>query len=186
MKTSGQRLEIPASKSKIILMLLAALAFVAVGLWFVISPPAISNSFWGDPTKIAIVGYASIIVFGLCAFWLIRKIPDSKPALVIDDTGLVDNSGFVSAGEISWSDIEGISVIEIQRQKLIMVHVKNPKLYIERQTSVFKRKSMELNNKMYGTPISITANGLKISFESLWTILTQRWQQSRDGNLKND
>jgi hypothetical protein len=60
-----------------------------------------------------------------------------------------------------------------------MLQVKNPRQYIDRQTSLLKRKGMELNNKMYGTPISITPNGLKITFENLLTILTKKLQASR-------
>ena len=176
---SEQRIEISLSKSKIVLMLLGALTFVGIGLWFVIAPPTIENSFWGSPTKLAIVGYASIIFFGLCAFFLIRKLPDNKPGLIIDDIGLTDNSSGLSAGRILWSDIENISVIEIHKQKLIMLQVKNPQNYIDRQTSVFKRKNMELNNKMYGTPLSLTSNGLKTSFDELMKILIDKLQASR-------
>ena len=179
MTTSGHRIEIALSKKKIFLMLLGALAFVAIGLWFVISPPTISNSFWGNPTKIAIAGYASIIFFGLCAFVLIKKLPDNKPGLIIDQTGLTDNSSGVSAGQIFWSDIENISVIEIHRQKLIMLQVTNPQDYIDKQTSSFKRKMMQLNYKMYGTPLSITSNGLKVSFDELLSTLTDKFNAAR-------
>ena len=142
MTASGQRIVIELSKTKIFLMLLGALAFVAIGFWFVIAPPTIENSYWGNPNKIAFAGYASIIFFGLCAIFLIRKLPDIKPGLIIDDTGLIDNSSGLSAGQILWSDIENISVVEIHRQKLIMLHVKNPQHYIEKQASLFKRKSI--------------------------------------------
>ncbi len=179
MATSEQRIEISLSKKKIFLMLIGALAFVAIGLWFVISPPTISNSYWGNPTKISIAGYASIVFFGLCALVLIKKLPDNKPGLIIDQTGLTDNSSGVSAGQILWSDIEVISVIEIQRQKLIMLQVTNPQEYIDKQTSAFKRKMMQLNYKMYGTPLSITSNGLKISFEELLSILRDKLKAAR-------
>lgn len=53
--TTGQRIEIPLSKSKIISMLIGALIFVAIGLCFVVAPPKIDNSYWDNPTKIAIV-----------------------------------------------------------------------------------------------------------------------------------
>ena len=179
MTASGQKIEIGLSKSKIILMLFGALAFVALGLWFVIAPPTIENSYWGNATRIAIAGYASIIFFGLCAFFFILKLPDNKPGLIIDDTGLVDNSSGLSAGHILWTDIENISVIEIHRQKLIMLRVRNPQHYIDRQTSLFKRKGMELNNKMYGTPLSITANGLNTSFDELLSMITKKFQEIR-------
>lgn len=176
--TTGQRIEIPLSKSKLVLMLSGALAFVAIGLWFAIAPPTIDNSYWGNPVKMAIVGYASIIFFGLCAFYLIRKLPDSKPGLIVDHEGLTDNSSGLSAGRVLWADIVNLSVIQIHKQKLIMLHVKNPQEYIDRQTSLFKRKSMELNYKMYGTPLSITANGLQTSFEDLLSILTNKLEET--------
>jgi len=179
MTTSEKTIEIPLNKSRIIIMLLGALAFVAIGFWFVIAPPTIENSYWGSPVKIAIAGYASILFFGLGALFLIRKLPDNRPGLIITDTGLVDNSSGLSVGQISWCDIESVSVIEIHRQKLIMLNVKNPQHYIDRQTSLFKRKSMALNHKMYGTPISITVNGLKIPFESLLTLITDKLQENR-------
>jgi hypothetical protein len=190
--TTGQRIEIPLSKSNIILMLIGALVFVAVGLWFIIAPPKIENSYWGNPTKVAIVGYASIIFFGVCAAALTRKLPDSKPGLTIDDIGLTDNSSGLAAGHILWTDIENISVLEIHKQRLIMLEVKNPQDYIGRQKSFLKRKGMEFNYKMYRTPLSITANGLKIPFHELLALVTQKFQdtrtnsQLRSGAIKAD
>jgi hypothetical protein len=179
MTASPQKVEIALSKSKIVLMLFGALIFVAIGLLFVISPPVVQNAFWGDPAKIAIAGYGSIIFFGLCAFLFLRKLPDKQPGLIIDDKGLIDNSSGLSAGHVLWSDIENISVIEIHMQKLIMLHVTNPQHYINRQPSLLKRKGMQFNKKMYGTPLSITSNGLKISFDKLFNLLTDKLQESR-------
>jgi hypothetical protein len=175
---TGHRIEIPLSKSKLVMMSAAALAFVAIGLWFVIAPPKIGNAYWGNPTRIAIVGYAAIIFFGMCAVFFIRKLSDTKPGLVIDDEGLIDNSGGLSAGRILWEDIENISVLEMHRQKLLMVRVKNPQDYISRQKTSLKRKVMELNYKMYGTPLSITANGLKLPFQELLALVTQKFKET--------
>ena len=176
---SGQRIEIPLSKKKIALILLGALVFVAIGLWFVIAPPTIKNSYWSNPAKIVIAGYAAIVFFGICAIFCIRKLSDNKPGLIFDDTGLVDNSSGLSAGHILWADIENFSVIEIHKQKLIMLRVKNPRYYIDRERNFLKRKGMELNNKMYGTPLSITSNGLKTSLDNLLTMLNDKLLESR-------
>jgi hypothetical protein len=177
--TTGQRIEIPLSKSKIVLMFIGALTFVAIGLWFLIAPPQIENSYWGNPTRIAIAGYASIIFFGLCAVVLMRKLHDNKPGLIIDDTGLTDNSSGLSAGHILWTDIENISVLEIHKQRLLMLEVSNPKDYIDKQNSLFKRKGMALNYKMYGTLLSLTANGLKVPFTELLALVTERFRETR-------
>jgi len=172
-------IEIALSKSKIVLMLFGALIFVAIGLWFVIYPPNIENSNWGNPTKIAIGGYAAILFFGLCAIFIFRKLFDNKPGLIIDNKGLIDNSSGLSADHILWIDIEKISIIEIHGQKLIMLHVINPQHYIDSQKNSFKRKGMKLNSKLYGTPLCITANGLKISFDRLFALLTEKLNESR-------
>src|SRR5688500_9841106 len=178
MTITDQPIIIPLNKSKLIIMLAGALAFVGIGCWFVIDPPVIENSYWGNPARLAILGYASILFFGIVAVVLIRKLPDTKPGLIINDSGLHDNSGGLSAGHISWTDIEDISVLEIQRQRLIMIHVKNPEHYIERQKNLFKRKGMQMNHRMYGTPISISAGGLRTSFDELMRLLHTRLQQS--------
>lgn len=167
-----EKLEIPLSKKKITFMLAGSIAFVTMGLWLILKPPIIDNPVFGNPVLISVVGIAAVLFFGLCTFYAIRKLQDNKPGLTIDENGITDNSSGVSAGPILWNDIEKIAVVTIQRQKLIMLLVRNPQHYIDRQTSGFKRKMMALNYKMYGTPLCITSNGLKASFDKLFQLLT--------------
>ena len=154
MPLAEERIEIELDKKKLFLMLIGALIFVSIGFWFVISPPTIQNAFLGNPSRIAIIGYASIIFSGLCVFFLIQKLFDNKPGLIIDKNGIVDNS-VGSPRIVLWSEIESISVVNIHRQKLILIHIKNPQDYIVRQTNGFKRKMMAMNYKMYDAPISM-------------------------------
>lgn len=174
-----QQVAIPLSKRKLILLFIGSIVFVAAGLWFVINPPNISSPFFDNPTVIFVIGIASALFFGLCAVYLARKLQDNKPGLIIDNIGLTDNSSGVSAGQILWSDIDKITVLEIHQQKLIMLQVKNPQDYINKQTNGFKRKLMQFNFKMYGTPLSITSNSLQIKFDELLKILNERLNASR-------
>jgi hypothetical protein len=74
---------------------------------------------------------------GILATALAKKLPDPKPGLIIDNEYLFDNSGALSVGEIPWRDIEHISVMEIQKQKMLMVEVKNiPGFQGERSISI--------------------------------------------------
>ena len=174
-----ERIEIPLSKRKMILMLIGSIGFVVIGLWLILNPPAISNPFFGNPTRLLILGIAAILIFGFFTFYFARRLPENKPGLILDKVGLTDNSSGVFVGQILWSDIENISVIEIQGQKLILLEVKNPHDYIEKQTSGLKKKIMQMNFNMYGTPLSITSNSLKIKFEELLNILNDRFDISR-------
>lgn len=175
---SGQ-IEIPLSKNKLILMFLGSLIFVALGLWFVIKPPTISNRFLNNPTLILTVGIAAILFFGLCTIFLAKKLLDRTPGLTINDQGITDNSSGVSAGLIQWSDIVAITVENVANQRFIMVIVKNPNDYINRQTGFIKRKLMEINYKSYGSPISISANGLKSNFVELYKIILDKYNDSK-------
>src|SRR6476469_7936942 len=158
-----QQIEIQLSKIKLLLMLVGSLTFVGIGLWFVISQPTLHRySRTITPAELFIIGGEGIIFFGLCALVAIRKLADNRPGLIINDIGLTDNSSGVSGGQILWSDITDISILKMHRQKFIMLHVKNQQEYINRQTTKFKRKVMEINFNKFGSPLSISSNSLKI------------------------
>lgn len=171
----NEKIEIPLSKKKLMLLLVGSLVFVAAGIWFLLNPPKINNPFFGNPNFILIISIAAILFFGLMAFFIARKLPDNRPGLIIDQLGLIDNSSALSPGQVLWSDIENISVIEINRQKLILLDVKNPQDYIDRQSNGFKKKLMQINFNSYGTPLSITANSLQIEFDELFRLLNEKY-----------
>jgi hypothetical protein len=97
----------------------------------------------------------------------------------VDLFGIIDNSSGVAAGQIMWTDIDDVSIFQVSRQKLIILHIKNPDAYIKKQTSTFKRKAMTINYKMCGSLISITSNTLKISFDELFKIITDNFKANK-------
>lgn len=97
------------------------------------------------------------------------------PGLVIDDLGIEDYSSAVTGPKIYWKDITAIEVLIIKSQPLILFKVSNPQIYIDGAKG-FKRKMMALNYKWYGTPLSISANGLRISFEELLKLVSERFE----------
>lgn len=174
-------IQIPLSKQKITFLLLGALLFVVLGAWLVLQPEKFAHgpgSLLGRPT-VRVVGIAGILFFGICAVYAFRKLLDNKPGLIIDETGLTDNSGGVSAGHILWTDISDLSVISIQKQQFILLRVRNPQDYIDRQKGTFRKKMMQLNFKLYGSPLTITANGLKMTFAELHRLIAERVQAAR-------
>jgi hypothetical protein len=179
---NNETLVIPLSKAKLMLLFAGSMLFVILGLWFVKSPQSFISPLHRSITLIIVAGYASTIFFGLCAVFIFRKLFDTKAGIIIDSKGIHDNSSGVSAGFIPWSDISNISTIEVSRQKLIMIEVSNPDIYISRQTNFIAKKAAAINHKMYGSPISITASSLKYSFDDLYYTLRNRWQQSGVAN----
>ena len=175
--TLDEQIEIPLSKKKMVLTLLGAIAFVGLGLWFLINPPKISNPIFGNPTVIFIVGLASILFFGLVGITVFKKLSDTKAGLIINRQGIIDNSSGVSAGLVLWKDIEEIKVSQVMSQKFLMFIVQNPKDYLDKVSNPLKRKSMEMNYRSYGSPISISANSLQTDFEKLHKLLTENMRE---------
>lgn len=171
----SERIEIGLNRKKLVLILLGSTLFVAAGLWFVINTSSVNK----DPTYVKIVGMASILFFGCIFFFTIRKLLDKKPGLIIDNSGITDNASGVSAGYISWHDVEDIRVCQVRKEKFLMIIVRNPQDYLNRQSNGLKRRIMQQNHKYYGSPVSISANTLKIGFKELEDLLFTRLGEIR-------
>jgi hypothetical protein len=78
----------------------------------------------------------------------------------------------LAAGFIPWSEIIGAEIYQIQRQKMLIIKVRNPEEFIQRG-SLLKRITVKINSKMCGSPIAITSNTLKINFSELLSTFEQ-------------
>ncbi|PJE46011.1 MAG: hypothetical protein CUR34_11485 [Sediminibacterium sp.] len=175
--TKEEEIEIPLSKTKMILTFLGSIMFVGLGLWFLINPPKSNHWLFGNPTVIFITGIASVIFFGLVSITIFRKFSDKKPGLTINRQGIFDNSSGVSAGLIPWTDIQEIKISQVMSQKFLMLIVSNPEDYLEKVTNPLKRNAMKMNYKTYGSPISISSNALKTNFDDLHKMLIDKMKE---------
>ncbi len=116
-----QKIEIPISKEKLIKLLIGSLVFLGIGFWFVIGKPTINNAIFSNPTAVFGLGMVSIIFSTFSIFIMLKKLKDTKPGLVIDETGVTDNSSGVSAGHIPWGDITAIKTTQVFNQKFLMI-----------------------------------------------------------------
>jgi hypothetical protein len=170
------RIEIPLSKVKLTLMLIAAIAFVAIGFYLVIyqrvSPIFRSHIF---NTTASIAG---ILFFGIGAFFILLKLKDNRPGIIIDKKGLDINASAASFGLVKWDEIEDVKAVKYQNQDLLLILVKNPEEYIGIQKNMIVRKAMELSWKYLNTPITISANGLKCNFDQLKNIVQAKYKEN--------
>ncbi len=184
MNSSDER-TIELSKTKIALAILGTCAFVAIGIWLLsLDAESIRFSrnfglFFNNPTYVYGLGFMSIIIFGILALFFFRKLFDKQPGLVFTNLGIVDNASAVSAGFIPWSEVLGSEIFEMQRQKMLIIMVKDPEKYVDRGNAV-QRTLNKANYKMCGSPITISANALKINFSELLDLFDQ--YQRKYGN----
>ena len=168
-------IQIPLSKTKLFLLLAASCIITASAIWMLIKPPLPTDFFYGSKFAIELIGTLSILFFGAAILFYLNKLRDSKPGLIISHEGLIDNSSAVAAGLIPWQDIRQIKEVAVFQEKFLMILVTNPNDYIEKQTNRIKRKAMEINYQMYGSPIGLSANGLQIRFPELKELLEKNF-----------
>lgn len=168
---------IELSKKKIFLIILGSCAFVALGIWLYSLDAATIRALrrFNNPVLVHGIGLVSIVFFGLCGLYALIKLFDKKPGLVFSNSGIVDNASGVSAGLIPWSEVTGSEIFEVQKQKMLIIKVRNPQKYIERG-GLLKRAMNKANYKMCGSPIAISSNALKINFSELLALFN-RYQQ---------
>ena len=169
--------EIKLSKSKLSLMAIGSIAFIVSGVNFALSPSRFVSSLFRSPSMIFISGITAIIFFSFVGYYLLKKLFDKTPGLIISDKGIVDNSGALSAGFIPWSDIKGIKETIVAKQKFITVVVRNPQFYIHRQPTRLKRWLMKRNYQWFGSAIGISANGLKYNYDELKALIQTEFEK---------
>ena len=175
-----EEVKIPLSKTQIIFMFIGALLFVVAGIWVIAIPtskvelPGILRVV--PPPMFALVGIASIVFFGWCSISISFKIFSNKPGLVLNKDSFWDNSSGSSAGHIPWSNVLEIGTLEVASQHLITILISNPEEIIEKQ-GFTARFWMKQNYKIYGTPIHISANALKIKHKELFRLLKDKYDE---------
>ncbi len=172
---------IQTSKTKTLLLVVGSIGFVALGAWFLSLDPTeieskccFNNSFF-----LYAVGIASVGFFGLCAIAAIWRLFSSKPGLIVNSKG-IELFAIGPSTFIPWPDVSGFSKVEVQGQKLLVVHLHNPQKYME-TGGKFRRSMAAASYKMIGSPISISSNSLAISFEGLYELCETYFQRYANG-----
>lgn len=118
----------------------------------------------------AIIILISFIMAVLGIIGLVRLIQEKYMAFFISSDGLNDVSTGHNYGVIMWRDVTKIRImndVENPKHKYIVLKVKNPQEYIDRETLDAKKRSMMLKLHYYGSPICFSNRGINCTFEEL-------------------
>src|SRR5689334_20773562 len=170
-----ERIEIKLSKIKSILTFFGSVAFVLVSFWL-IGYADQQDSY--TPTFVKGAGYIGLIFFGLCALYIFYKLFDTKPGLVIDDNGILDNSSVASGHIIKWDKIVGLRIGQVNSTKFILIDLVDPDEFMQEIKGI-KKTLMWGTYKMYGTPTSIANTTLNCDFDELYNLIDKRLQSKR-------
>lgn len=177
------KIEIRLNKLRIARLMLGSAVFVAIGVWMLIHEPQVKNGVMNQPVVKAILATSALVFFGASFLIYLVKLINTKPALIIDDIGITDNTSFTSGGFIPWNDIDGFKHLTIQKQHFLAVLVKHPEQYLHRTGNLLVKKSMQWNLKQFGTPVTIPTRMMKTGSDELYTLLSGKLQARKNVHL---
>ncbi|TGE06581.1 STM3941 family protein [Hymenobacter fodinae] len=140
------------SRKRHALLTLGALAFVAMGVFMIVT-----KGNWG-------LGLITIVFFGAGAAVGAWQFLDTRPRLRITDEGILDRT--LGVGLIPWTDITDAYVRSINQENFVCLHVRDEQAYLSR-LSPLKRKLAGANAALGFTPLSINLSGVDLNPEQL-------------------
>jgi hypothetical protein len=153
----NERIEIETAPMKMALLGFGALGFVATGVWIVRTTP--SGAF------IHLIGWASIVFFGLCAALVVQQVLTLRgPVVVIDRRGILDRR--VSDEMIPWDKVQAISTWSHQNNKTMILKL-DADFDAAFPTKRITRMTRGINAKLGADGIAINPSGLMLSYDKL-------------------
>lgn len=171
------KIEIPLSKLKILFVIVGSALFVFSGLYICTTISDGQTRY--NPIFLKAVGIVGILFFGATGLYGIKKMFETGVGLIIDENGITDNTNAYGIGLIKWTDITAIKTKQVMRTKFLLIYTNDPNKILDSVTGI-KRKFMNGNLKMYGTPFSKTSNTLKYNFEDLERLLNGQLNKQRE------
>lgn len=94
--------------------------------------------------------------------------------MVINKQGVTDNSSALSIGFIPWADVQEIKILKLMSERFLLFILNNPQDYLKKVKNPIRRNTMKINQKLYGSPFSISSNLLQITFNELKELLQKK------------
>lgn len=117
-----------------------------------------------------LISFFSLLTTVFCCISYYYLTREKFTAIYISEEGVNDISTGNRIGTILWKDVVSLKVmddISNLKRKYIVLKVKNPNEYIDREPTRSKKRSMELRLQYYGSPICISNRALDCTFEEL-------------------
>lgn len=119
-----------------------------------------------------IIGVSLLIYTIFFVFDIVKYSKQGKPedvlGLLINRKGITDyHTEMRELGLIPWSEIEFIGTKDSLSGNYLIIKIKNPEDFIQKNPNIELKKILRNKQTKYGTPIAILVNGLDISSNEL-------------------
>lgn len=167
-------LVIYTKKGKMILYGIACLLFVVVsGILLVVG----LNESGNDRLTLIAIGAIGVLFFGLCMIYWVKSMIKRKPAIIVNNDGIIDQSTYIGAGLINWNEIADIDFVNFGGQTYLGIYTLDPDLIIDRSSS-FKKMLNRMNKGLLDTQVNIPVKILDCSLEELVETINFYWKKA--------
>lgn len=129
---------------------------------------------------VGLAGLISLCICTFCIYCIYQLIKIGFKGIIISDQGISDLSTGYQIGTVLWQDIEKVKIMkdlsDLKYEYMVLI-VKNPNEYINREPTRFKKRSLTLKLHYYGSPVCISNRALECSFETLKTVIMAKYEK---------
>jgi hypothetical protein len=151
------------SKTRVALMMLGSIAFVAAGAWMVTHfPDDLARLPFGILIPVPWLGWAAIVFFGLAGVAWSRQFFSGGPVIEMSPEGLYYRRW--SETTIPWDAFDRAAIGEIQRQRMLTLWLRDPADY---PSTTLQGRTAGANKAMGFGDICLSAIGLDRSFDEI-------------------
>jgi hypothetical protein len=142
------------SRWRLALLIALGAGFVVTGFWM--------TGGFGAPPRPAIAwfGWVAIVFFGACSLALAVRFFDRSDQVRISSAGVYSRQW--SEDTIPWSEIRDVSIWQFQRERTIVLHLRDPQMFPSRK---LLGRLAGANRALTGGDVSISLTGTDRSFD---------------------
>lgn len=122
------------------------------------------------------IGIILIGMYGIPFLHHMKVFFARKPAVIINGDGIIDQSSYIGAGLVSWSDIKDITFVRSFGIVYLGIITFDPEYMIKRTTGL--KKILNKANKHRKTQIHISIKSLSCTAEELVEEIDLRWKNA--------
>jgi len=126
-----------------------------------------------DPTFYRLIAILGGFFFSLGLPVSIRLLIKSRLMLVIDHKGINFKPTNPSTEILPWNDMLSFQKTKIRSTKILIIHVKEPYSYLEKEQNILKGTLVAFNIEKTKSPFNIGVSSMNIGFDDLEELLNR-------------
>jgi hypothetical protein len=150
------------SRRKLVRHVVTSAAFVATGI-FMWSSASTAVERW--------VAISCVLLFGIAAIVLTRRMFEAQPRITLDDTGLFDRT--LGVGTIPWCEITDARITTIWNVQMVSLVVRDPRMWT-RKYGPIQQVLAKFNRSLGFSELNLATTDLNVKAHDLLALIQKR------------